>query len=141
MKSKAVTLLTTIAALTAVMALAGPASAARTTDTIVCGAETLTLTVTSVDSDNAPAWGVGTISVGTHLIPTSFSFTATDLNTGDVLFSDTQAKGNGNGQHNEQTITCSGVPEQATAGELGIPGVDPSHVVQFDFTVTAVRKP
>ena len=141
MKNKAVAVLGTIAALSAVTALAGPASAARTTDTIVCGGETLTLTVTSTNSDNAPAWGVGTISGGSHLIPTSFSFTATDLNTGDVLFSDTQAKGNGNGQHNQTSITCIGVPERATAGELGIPGVDPSHVIEFDFTVTAVRKP
>ena len=122
--------------------VAGTSSAARTTDTLVCGGDTVTLTVTTTKNDNSVAWGVGTIAGGTHLIPTSFSFTATDVSAGNtVLFSDNQAKGNGNGQHNQAQITCIGTPEQATAGELGIPGVNPDDVIEFDFTVTAVRKP
>ena len=99
-------------------------SAARTQDTIICGGETLTLTVTSTSNDNGIAWGVGTLSGGTHLIPLSFSFTATDLTTDTVIFADTQSKGHGNGMHNQTMITS---PEsgQATAGEIGIPGRRP----------------
>ena len=125
----------------AALAAAGASSAARTQDTIICGGETLTLTVTSTSNDNGIAWGVGTLSGGTHLIPLSFSFTATDLTTDTVIFTDTQSKGHGNGMHNQTMITCTGVPEQATAGEIGIPDVDPNDIIEFTFTVTAVLKP
>jgi hypothetical protein len=74
--------------------------------------------------------------------PDELSFTATDVSANNtVLFSDTQAKGNGNGQHNQTQITCTGTPESATAGEVGIPGVNPADVIVFNFTVTAVLKP
>src|SRR5215468_9665011 len=124
----------------ATMIAATTASATRVTDTVTCGGETLTLTVTNTSNENSVAWGVGTISGGTHLIPTSFSFTAIDVTTNTVLFSDTQAKGKGNGLHNAAQITCNGTPESATAGELGIPGVDPADVIMVNFTVTAVPK-
>jgi hypothetical protein len=88
---------------------------------------------------NQVAWGVGTISGGDHGIPTSFSGMATDLTTGTVLFSFSQAKGNGNGMHNEPTITCTQT-NTATAGDLGIPGLNPTDIVQFDLTVTVVLK-
>jgi len=127
-------------ALATAMIAAGTSSAARTTDTITCGGDTLTLTVTTTTNENSVAWGVGTLSGGKHIIPTSFSFTATDLTTNTVLFSDTQAKGNGNGMHNQAQITCSGAPEQTTAGDLGIPGVNPNDLVEIDFTVTGVPK-
>ena len=52
-----------------------------------------------------------------------------------------QAKGKGNGMHNQPTITCSGVPQTATAGELGIPGINPSDVIEFDFSAQVVLKP
>jgi len=132
--------LAALLAVTTMLVAAGTSSAARTTDTLTCGGDTLTLTVTTTKNDNSVAWGVGTLSGGKHLIPTSFSFTATDLTTNTVLFSDSQAKGNGNGMHNQAQISCTGQPEQATAGQLGIPGVNPTDVIQFDFTVTAVPK-
>jgi hypothetical protein len=133
--------LATVVVAVAAMIAAATGSASRGTDTITCGGDTFTLTVTNTNNDNSVAWGVGTISGGKHLIPTSFSFTATDVSANNtVLFSDTQAKGNGNGQHNQAQITCTGSPESATAGELGIPGVNPDDVIVFNFTVTAVPK-
>jgi hypothetical protein len=38
-------------------------------------------------------------------------------------------------------ITCAAPPETATAGELGIPGVDPNDLIEFDFSVQVVLKP
>lgn len=136
-----VVLVTALVAVAA-MVVAGAGSAARTTDTVTCGGETFTLTVTTTKNDNSVAWGVGTISGGTHLIPTSFSFSATDVTANNtVLFSDTEAKGNGNGQHNQTQLTCSGADEQTTAGALGIPGVPADDVIVISFSVTAVLKP
>jgi hypothetical protein len=134
-------LFATVFSAIAALAVSGVASADRTPFTVVCGGETLTLTVTSTTNEHGIAWGVGTISGGTHLIPTSFSFTATDLTTDEVVFSETQMKGRGNAQRNQSTITCYGEPEQATAGELRIPEVDPSDIIELTFTVTAVVKP
>jgi hypothetical protein len=129
------------AAVTAVaMLVAGVGSAARTQQTLLCNGEQVTVTVTTTTNENLVAWGVGTISGGAHLIPTSFSGSGVDLSTGATLFSFSQAKGNGNGQHNQPSVTCS-ESEQATAGEFGIPGVAQSDLIEFDTTVTAVTKP
>jgi hypothetical protein len=76
---------TVVAAVLALVA-AGAGSAARTQRELVCNGETLTLTVTTVENEHGVAWGVGTLSGGTHLIPTSFSGTLTDLTTGQTLF-------------------------------------------------------
>ena len=67
--------------------------------------------------------------------------TITDLTTGLVLDSFFQAKGHGNGMHTQPTITCTSPPETATAGELGIPGVNPNDVIEFDFSAQVVLKP
>jgi hypothetical protein len=87
------------------------------------------------------AWGVGTVSSSLHGIPVSFSGTVTDLTTHTVLDSFFQAKGHGNGMHNQPTITCTAPPETATAGDLGIPGVNPNDLIQFDLSVQVVLKP
>jgi hypothetical protein len=87
------------------------------------------------------AWGVGTVSSSLHGIPVSFSGTVTDLTTHTVLDSFFQAKGHGNGMHNQPTITCTAPPETATAGELGIPGVNPNDLIEFDLSVQVVLKP
>jgi secreted trypsin-like serine protease len=130
-----------VVALVAAMIAVATASATRATDTITCGGDTYTLTVTQTSNENSVAWGVGTVSGGSHLMPTSFSFTATDVSANNtVLFGDMQAKGKGNGQHNQEQITCAGTPETATAGDLGIPGVNPADVIVINFTVTAVPK-
>ena len=131
-----------IVALVALVA-AGVGNAGREQQTLTCtGLGTITVRVTTTTNDNSVAWGVGTVSNRLHGIPVSFSGTVTDLTTGTVLDSFVQAKGHGNGMHNQgPTISCSGPPETATAGELGIPGVDPDDVIQFDFTAQVVLKP
>jgi len=123
----------------------GVSSAAREQQTLTCtgGLGTITVTVTTTTNDHSVAWGVGTVSSSLHGIPVSFSGTATDLTTGETLdsFSFVQAKGQGNGMHNQPTVTCTGAPETATAGDLGIPGLDPGDVIQFAFSAQVVLKP
>jgi hypothetical protein len=123
---------------------AGVGNAGREQQTLTCqGLGTITVTVTTTKTDHSVAWGVGTVSSSLHGIPVSFSGTVTDLTTNTVLDSFFQAKGKGNGMHNQQpSITCTSPPETATAGELGgIPGVDPGDVIQFDFSAQVVLKP
>ena len=124
------------------LAAAGVGNAAREQQTLTCeGLGTITVTVTTTTNDHSVAWGVGTVSNSLHGIPVSFSGTITDLTTNTVLDSFFQAKGKGKGMHNQPTITCTGPPETATAGELGIPGLNPSDVIQFDFSAQVVLKP
>jgi hypothetical protein len=130
-----------IAGLVALVA-AGVGNAGREQQTLTCeGLGTITVTVTTTTNDHSVAWGVGTVSSSLHGIPVSFSGTITDLTTNTVLDSFFQAKGKGNGMHNQPTVTCTGPPETATAGELGIPGINPSDVIQFDFSAQVVLKP
>ncbi len=42
---------------------------------------------------------------------------------------------------NQPTVACASPPETATAGELGIPGVDPNDVVEQAFAAQVVLKP
>jgi hypothetical protein len=130
-------------ALAAVMAVslaaAGASSAGREQMALTCpGVGTLNVTVTTTTNDHSVAWGVGTDSSGLVAIPVSFSGTATDLTTNTVLDSFIQAKGHGNGMHSFQTVNCTTPPETATAGELGIPGLNPTDVIQFTFSAQVV---
>ena len=127
----------------AALVVTGVGSAAREQQVLTCtgGLGTITVTVTTTTNDHSVAWGVGTVSSSLHGIPVSFSGTATDLTTGMVLDSFVQAKGQGNGMHNQPTVTCTGPPETATAGDLGIPGIDPGDVIEFDFSAEVVLKP
>lgn len=121
---------------------ANVANAGREQQTLTCtGLGTITVTVTTTTNDHSVAWGVGTVSSSLHGIPVSFSGTITDLTTNTVLDTFFQAKGNGNGMHNQPTITCTSPPETATAGELGIPGLNPTDMIEFDFTAQVVLKP
>jgi hypothetical protein len=124
-----------------VLVAASVANAGREQQTLTCtGLGTITVTVTTTKNDHSVAWGVGTVSHLVRGIPVSFSGTTTDLTTNTVLNTFFQAKGKGNGMHNDPTITCTSPPETATAGELGIPGVNPSDVIQFDFSAQVVLK-
>lgn len=126
----------------AVLSAAGVANAGREQQVLTCtGLGTITVTVTTTTNDHSVAWGVGTVSSRLHGIPVSFTGTVTDLTTDSVLDSFVQAKGHGNGMNNQPTITCTAPPETATAGELGIPGVDPNDVIEFDLSVQVVLKP
>jgi hypothetical protein len=130
--------LATAAAVVAALTAASVGSAGRAQMTLICNGEPLTVTVTQTTNDNSVAWGVGTISGGSHGIPVSFSGSATDVTTGAQVFSFSQSKGNG--MHNQPTITCTQT-STATAGELGIPGVNPSDVIEQNFAATVVLKP
>jgi hypothetical protein len=118
------------------------ANAGRQQQVLDCeGLGTVTITVTTTTSENSVAWGTGKVSTSLHGIPVSFSGTVTDLTTNTVLFSFSQAKGQGNGMHNQPTVACSSPTETDTAGDLGIPGVDPSDIVEQDFTAQVVLQP
>jgi hypothetical protein len=126
----------------AALIAAGVANAGREEQVLTCtGFGTITVTVTTTTNDHSVAWGVGTVSSRLQGIPVSFAGTVTDLTTDSVLDSFFQAKGHGNGMHNQPSITCTAPPETATAGELGIPGVDANDVIEFDLTVQVVLKP
>ncbi len=121
----------------------GVGAAAREQQTLTCtGLGTIMVTVTTTTNDHSVAWGVGTVSPSLHGIPVSFAGTITDLTTQTQLDSFFQAKGQGNGMHNQGTVTCTSPPEVATAGELGgIPGVSDSDLIEFDFSAQVVLKP
>jgi hypothetical protein len=133
----------TAAAVMTSLIAASVGSAGRVQMTLICNGEPLTVTVTQTTNDNSVAWGVGTISGGSHGIPVSFSGSATDLKTGAQVFSFSQAKGNGNGMHNQPTITCTQTSTGTAAdfGIVGAPGVNPSDMIEQDFTATVVLKP
>ena len=121
---------------------AGAANAGRIQQTLTCDTlGTITVTTTTTTNDHSVAWGTGKVSSSLHGIPVSFSGSITDLTTNTVLFTFNQQKGNGNGMHNQATVACTSPPVTMTAGEAGIPGVDPSDIVEQDFTAQVVLKP
>jgi hypothetical protein len=120
---------------------AGAANAGRMQQTLTCtGLGTITVTVTTTKNDHSVAWGTGKASSSFHGIPVSFTGTVTDLNTGFVLDSFFQAKGKGHGMHRQPTVTCTSPPEITTAGQAGIPGVNPNTPIEFDFSAQVVIK-
>jgi hypothetical protein len=110
--------------------------------TLTCGSfGTLSVTVTTTKNNHSVAWGTGKVSNPRLLgIPVSFSGTFIDLNTSTELFSFFQAKGKGHGMHRQSTVTCTAPPVTGTAATFGIPGVDPSTPVEFDFSAQVVIK-
>jgi hypothetical protein len=68
----------------------------------------------------------------------------TDVTTGTVLFSETDAKGGDRANHNQTATTCSGIDAEAPAstffGERGLPlppAVTPEDIIRA-FTETQV---
>lgn len=125
------------------LAVAGVSNAGRQQQVLTCGGGigTVTVTVTSTTNNHSVAWGTGKVSTSLHGIPVSFTFSATDVTTHTLLNTFTQAKGNGNGMHNQPTVTCTEAPQFATAGDVGIPGVNPTDTIEFDFAAQVVLKP
>ena len=129
--------------LVAVVALlaASAANAGRIQQTLTCGSlGTITVTTTTTKNDHSVAWGTGRVSNELHGIPVSFSGSITDLTTGTTLFTFFQAKGKGHGMHHQKTVTCTSPPVTMTAGDAGIPGVDPSDTIEQDFSAQVVIK-
>ena len=136
----------TIAAGAGLAGLAGPAHAAQTTLPITCDGQQLTVRVNTNHSSEHGGWGVGQIVAGGtgHLVPTEISGSLVDNAINQTLFTFAQAKGGGNANHNQPTVTCT----QSETGVLGDflnpgdtppPGTMASDSVTFNITVTAVR--
>jgi hypothetical protein len=90
--------------------------------------------------------GVGQVVAGGtgHLVPTAFSGSLADNAVHQTLFTFAQAKGGGNANHNQPTVTCT----QSETGVLGDflnpgdtppPGTSVTDPVTFTLTVIAVR--
>jgi hypothetical protein len=80
-----------------------------------------------------------------HGIAVALTFTLTDLRTGDVLNSESTARGGGHGHPHQATTTCSGVvfeaPASAFFGEHPLPsGVEPTDIIQGSFTGQIIVK-
>lgn len=79
-----------------------------------------------------------------HGVPVSSTVSVTDVTKGTVLFSQTDAKGGGAGNHNQTATPCSGtdaeVPASTFFGERGLElpeGVSPADVIRA-FTESQV---
>jgi hypothetical protein len=136
----------TIAAGAGLAGLAGPAHAAQSTMPLTCAGQQLTVRVNTNHSSQHGGWGVGQVVAGGtgHLVPTAFSGSLVDNAVNQTLFTFAQAKGGGNANHNQPTVTCT----QSETGVLGDflnpgdtppPGTSPTDSVTFTLTVTAVR--
>jgi hypothetical protein len=128
------------------------ALATKGQDFVTCdNGKSYAITVTNQPNDNSVGWGVGRIGKGDHLIPTSFTGTVYDSTIDQTLSTFTQAKGHGNGQHNQPQLTCQTPTETMTLEEFlgGAPlppdwaqlGAQLTDEVTVTFTVTAVHKP
>jgi hypothetical protein len=131
---------------------ASPAYAANThVEYFDCGGTATALVVHDTHSETS--WGTGKIIDGGSgtLIPTSFTQSAYDDTYGDYLFAPMGvAKGGGDGNHQQDAITCT-QSFSATLGDLlaqdgappfGLPEwAQPSDLVTLTFTVTAVPRP
>ena len=135
-----------IAAGAGLAGLAGPAHAAQSTMSLTCAGQQLTVRVNTNHSSEHGGWGVGQIVAGGtgHLVPTAFSGSLVDDAINQTLFTFAQAKGGGNANHNQPTVTC----RQSETGVLGDflnpgdtppPGTAVSDPVTFTLTVIAVR--
>ena len=137
----------TIAAGAGLAGLAGPAHAAQSTLPISCNnGEQLTVRVNTNNSSEHGGWGVGQVVVGGtgHLVPTDVNASLFDNVTNQTLFTFDQAKGGGNANHNQPTVTCMASQTGVLGDFLGPrdtppPGTMASDSVTFNITVTAVR--
>jgi len=125
-----------------------PALAAQQLQPLECDGHQITVRVNQDNSSDHGGWSAGVVIDGGSgvLVPTSFSGSAYDETAGQEIFSFQQFKGNGNGNHNQQTISCS----DTTVGTLGSmldpgeelpPGMSVDDVVDFTINVTAVVQP
>jgi hypothetical protein len=136
----------TLAAGAGVAALAGPAHAAQTTLPITCDGQQLAVRVNTSHSSANGGWAVAQIVDGGtgHLVPTAPSNSLHDDTTNQMLFTFDRAKGGGNANHNQPTVTCT-LSETGTLGDFLNPGDTPppgtsvSDSVTFTLSVTAIR--
>lgn len=151
----AVALPVTLGALPASAAPSGepnPAGNGVTAMELICDGQSVTVLVPGENSSDNGGWSVGQIQTGGHLIPTSFKFSLVDLATGTAIWSGEQAKGGGNANHEQATVTCTQTEETgATLSQiLSDPEAPPGIVLPagteddpagFQVTITAVSQP
>jgi hypothetical protein len=111
-----------LAAGAGVAALAGPAHAAQATLPITCDGQQLAVRVNTSHSSANGGWAVAQIVDGGtgHLVPTAFSNSRHDDTTNQTLFTFDRAKGGGNANHNQPTLTCT-LSETGTLGDFPSP--------------------
>jgi hypothetical protein len=90
--------------------------------------------------------GVGQVVAGGtgHLVPTEISGSLVDSAVNRTLFTFDQAKGGGNANHNQPTVTCTAsqtgvLGDFLNPGDTPPPGTSVSDPVTFTLMVTAVR--
>jgi len=135
----------TLAAGAGVAALAGPAHAAQTTLPITCDGQQLAVRVNTSHSSANGGWAVAQIVDGGtgHLVPAAFSNSLHDDTANQTLFTVDRAKGGGNANHNQPTVTCT-LSETGTLGDFLNPGDTPppgtsvGDWVRFTLSVTAI---
>jgi hypothetical protein len=132
------------ALLVAPVANAAPAEQVLTCD----GGQQLVIRANDDHSSGMGGWSAVQVVGGGSgtLIPTSFSGSAYDETTAQMIFQFSQAKGAGNANHNQPTVTCT----QSTTAALGdllepgdelAPGTSLTDQVTMTFTATAVHQP
>jgi hypothetical protein len=129
-------------ALTGTAAASGPAPPGKEVVELQCeGLGPVTVSVSRSESGK----GVGQI-VGQkgHGIPVSFTFTLTDLSSGEVIVSETEPKGGGHAHPNQSTTMCKGTSFEGEAasifGEELPPEVKPGDFVRGEFEVQVIIK-
>jgi hypothetical protein len=139
-----------VVAVAALIAASG-SMASKGQDFVTCdNGSSYPITVTEQPTDNSVGWGVGRISSGDHLIPSSFSGVIYDETLQVALDSFSMAKGKGNGQHNQSQLTCQTPTETFTLDEFlgGEPlppeweqlGAQLTDELSFTLTVRAILK-
>ena len=125
------------------LALAAPAQAAQSEQMLTCDGHQLTIRTPDNNSSDMGGWSAAQVSGDGHLIPTTFAGSLYDVTVGQVVFQFSETKGAGNGNHNQQTVSCT----QETSGTLADfvgpgdelpPGTALTDEVTFTITATAV---
>jgi hypothetical protein len=106
------------------------------------GLGTLTVSAPRPEKSNGAAQVVGQ---KLHGIPVSFSFTATDVTKGIVLFEESREVGKGHGHPNQDTIPCKASFESTAAeffeGEEELPeGVAPTDLIRATIEAQVIVK-
>lgn len=132
------------AAVAGTLITAVPAHAAQSTQQVTCGATTYTIRTNDNHSSDHGGWSAAQI-VGQkgHGIPTRFSGTAVDLNTGQTVGTFDQVKGQGNANQNQATTTCTQTFTAVASDFFGPslpPGVSPGDQISLTVTIQVVIK-
>ena len=129
-------------ALTGTAAASGPAPPGKEVVELQCeGLGPVTVSVSRSESGKGAGQIVGEKG---HGIPVSFSFTLTDLLSGEVIVSETEPKGGGHAHPNQSTTTCKGTAFEGEAasifGEELPPEVEPGDTVRGEFEAQIIVK-